>query len=360
MRFWKWRDKQRTLGSGLGLALFFFLISFYQVSAQPLQNQIPSAEYNALVDLYNNTGGGGWANNTGWLDASAASWFGVGVAGGHVSHVYLNQNNLTGSLPSSLGNLTNMTAIDFRGNQITGAIPAAFGGLLQMQYLFLSSNQFSGSIPTNLANLTGLFDLDLGANQLTGQIPSGVGNLVKLALLDLHGNKLSGGIPSTLGNVPQLFELFLDQNRLSGAIPTSLATLAHLTSVNLSGNLLTGAVPDFTMFSGQSIDVSTNYLDISAGSQSLSNINAMISNGVTIYYLPQYIVPVVGPVMVSAGVAQVGLAGSPGQNYTIQSSSNLTTWTDWTNVTLPTNSGTYLDPSATNQAPHFYRAKVGQ
>lgn len=40
-----------------------------------LRDDLPTSEYNALVAIYESTGGDGWENNTGWLDPSADSWF---------------------------------------------------------------------------------------------------------------------------------------------------------------------------------------------------------------------------------------------------------------------------------------------
>ena len=60
---------------------------------------VPQAEADCLIALYNLTAGAGWTNNTNWLvDTTVGNWFGVTVAGGHVTWVQLNANNLVGSL----------------------------------------------------------------------------------------------------------------------------------------------------------------------------------------------------------------------------------------------------------------------
>ena len=85
-----------------------------------MQYQIPSAEYNALVDLYNATSGSSWSNQTGWLNPQATSWYGVGVSGvqydtngnvvaaGNVTTLNLTANQLSGNLPTSLGALSQL------------------------------------------------------------------------------------------------------------------------------------------------------------------------------------------------------------------------------------------------------------
>ena len=55
----------------------------------------------------------------------------------------LRNNELTGSIPSEIGNLTNLTYLDLRYNQLTGSIPSEIGNLTNLTYLKLSSNQLS-------------------------------------------------------------------------------------------------------------------------------------------------------------------------------------------------------------------------
>jgi somatic embryogenesis receptor kinase 1 len=47
----------------------------------------------------------------------------------------------------------------------------------------LYSNNISGIIPSELGNLTNLVSLDLYLNNFTGQIPDSLGNLSKLRFL---------------------------------------------------------------------------------------------------------------------------------------------------------------------------------
>ena len=70
-----------------------------------MQAQIPAAEYNALIDFYSATGGLGWARYSGWLNPQAVSWYGVTVAGGHVTSLVLVADYLSGTIPDSLTNL---------------------------------------------------------------------------------------------------------------------------------------------------------------------------------------------------------------------------------------------------------------
>jgi len=66
--------------------------------------------------------------------------------------------------------------------------------------LNLSCNQLTGSIPPEIGNLTNLKYLYLDDNELTGSIPSEIGNLTNLTGFYLQDNQLSGIIPDEICN----------------------------------------------------------------------------------------------------------------------------------------------------------------
>ena len=51
--------------------------------------------------------------------------------------LYLLDIQLTGSIPSEIGNLTNLTYLNLGGNQLTGEIPPEIGNLTNLEYLWL-------------------------------------------------------------------------------------------------------------------------------------------------------------------------------------------------------------------------------
>ncbi|MEE3195875.1 MAG: leucine-rich repeat domain-containing protein, partial [Candidatus Neomarinimicrobiota bacterium] len=67
-----------------------------------------------------------------------------------------------------------------------------------LTYLNLGNNQLTGSIPSEIGNLTNLTSLSLMINQLTGSIPPEIGNLTNLTGLGLHDNQLTGDIPNII------------------------------------------------------------------------------------------------------------------------------------------------------------------
>ena len=219
--------------------------------------QDPAGDRGALVALYNATDGANWANNENWLsDEPLSTWYGVTVSDGRVTGLDLEGNQLTGSIPPALGNLSNLRWLYLDSNELTGQIPDALGNLAKLERLDLGSNGLTGPVPLSLGRLSNLTGLWLGGNELTGQIPDVLGNLSNLRWLHLDSNELTGQIPDALGNLAKLEWLDLGSNGrwvpetrtheggLTGTIPDVLGNLSNLTGLWLGGNELTGQIPD--------------------------------------------------------------------------------------------------------------------
>ena len=201
----------------------------------------------ALEALYDATDGANWRSNDNWkTDEPLGQWFGVTTdSAGRVTDLRLDTNELSGTIPDQLGNLTSLETLILVTNELSGTIPDQLGNLTSLKRLSLGDNQLSGTIPDQLGNLTSLETiLNLGGNELSGAIPDQLGNLTSLEKLILQENQLSGAIPDQLGNLASLTLLHLQDNKLSGAIPDQLGNLTNLTILFLDNNELSGAIPD--------------------------------------------------------------------------------------------------------------------
>ena len=207
--------------------------------------ELNNLDRNVLKALYNATNGPGWRNNTNWLsDAPLENWSGVKTdEGGRVVRLELNGNNLGGTLPPELGQLTNLTHLSLVNNQLTGNILPELGHLRSLTELDLSKNLLSGSIPAEFGQMTNLVRLHVYSNRLSGSIPSEIGQLKSLSSIALFGNQLTGSIPPEIGQLSQLAELNLYINQLSGSIPSELGQLANLNTLALFRNQLMGSIP---------------------------------------------------------------------------------------------------------------------
>jgi len=207
--------------------------------SRPVVLSPPTSDREVLVRLYHATDGPNWDNNTNWLsDAPLSDWNGVytdsdwkGVSTdvrGRVHSLFLGGNNLRGSIPPELGNLTYLQDLSLDSNSLTGHIPPELGNLAHLQSLTLYYNNLTGHIPPELGDLAHLQDLRLFGNNLTGPIPAELGNLTRLTVLALGSNNLSGPIPPELGNLAHLRRLGLRNNDLTGPIPPGLFDLPNL------------------------------------------------------------------------------------------------------------------------------------
>ncbi|RWR78025.1 hypothetical protein CKAN_00653100 [Cinnamomum micranthum f. kanehirae] len=71
----------------------------------------------------------------------------------------ISSNQLSGSIPYSIGNCKSLRELYMANNFLSGLIP-----------FFLSAKQFSGTIPANLDKLMALQFLNLSFNNLIGEV----------------------------------------------------------------------------------------------------------------------------------------------------------------------------------------------
>ncbi|CAB9523150.1 LRR receptor-like serine threonine-protein kinase [Seminavis robusta] len=160
--------------------------------------------------------------------------------------IVLGKNEISGSLPSTLGLLTDLVWLDISPNAgLNGTIPTQLGLLTNVLELYLGTSQLSGTVPTELGLLTNLeYDLDLSENPLTGSLPSELGALSKVKILDFRRcGTLTGTIPTEFGGLEKVQELTIHRNSLTGKLPTELGLLTDMTWLLIPGNTLTGTIP---------------------------------------------------------------------------------------------------------------------
>ena len=199
-----------------------------------------------MVALYNSTNGPEWNNNSNWLTGPVSSWYGITVSEMRVTEINLEDNNLIGTIPPEIRNLSNLHQLSFRANQLSGEIPVEIGYLTNLSCLDFFLNNLSGTIPHEIGNLTNIDNLFLMGNNLSGSIPDEIGNLINLeGYFGLSGNKLSGTIPASFGNFIKLQRLWISDNNLEGKVPDSFINLEELEELDLFNNQLTD-LPDLS------------------------------------------------------------------------------------------------------------------
>ncbi|KAM7470763.1 hypothetical protein LguiA_008946 [Lonicera macranthoides] len=167
-------------------------------------------------------------------------WFGQRLTALQV--LDLRSCSIFGSIPYSIGNMTNLNALYLSDNSLTGIIPSTLGQLVRLLVLDLSQNSLTGSIPSSFGSLQNLTLLNMSSNFLAGTIPQAIGNMSRLQVLNLSSNSLSSSIPAQLGDLSGLVDLDLSSNSLSGSMPPDLSGLRNLQKMVIGNNLLAGSL----------------------------------------------------------------------------------------------------------------------
>ena len=114
-----------------------------------------------------------------------------------------------------------------------------------LQLLDLANNKLTGTIPETIGNLTNMTDLLLFDNKLSGTLPSTMEKLVKLIEIDLNNNDFSGSLPDWIGTNTSIQYLSMANCRFTGTIPTTFVRDwdMHGAYVNIEYNFLVGPIP---------------------------------------------------------------------------------------------------------------------
>ena len=240
MEAWSGRGRVFLVLSGLVAAPLCVLAAHASVQGSAV------ADREALVALYQATGGAAWSNRTNWLSAAPLpEWYGVVTNGnGRVTSLALSQNGLSGRIPPELGQLSQLQGLYLGGNELGGPIPPELGQLANLRELLLERNDLSGAIPRELGSLARLQGLYLGRNRLSGTLPLELGGLTSLKWLSLRGNRLSGTIPLRLR---QLRLSTLDLVATSVCVPGDLEYREWLAAIEFYPSGLTCGRPPAAM-----------------------------------------------------------------------------------------------------------------
>ena len=221
--------------------------------------------------------------------------------------LFLNDNDITGTLPNSIEHLDSIEVLWLGGNNLGGSILSEIGRLVSLRDLSLDSNfredatgrrGFIATIPSEIGQLTSLEILSLADNAMSGLVPMHLGGLVSLRRLQLSGNFFESQLPPTLGRLEMLEELdisfnwyvlfavwrfcfiivilrkklFLGIPRLSSTIPPEWGNMISLNRLSLASNYndddgyFTGGIigtlpPELANLKNlKEMDLSNNYL----------------------------------------------------------------------------------------------------
>lgn len=185
-----------------------------------LSNEVTLIQRYSLAVLYFSSGGGdSWTDTLNFTSGlNECEWYSVkagirhGVAecseDGVLTELRLNENNLKGTIPEEFGQFVMLKSADFSNNsRLSGSIPTTIGLLTNLESFAVTESGMSGTIPIEIGELTLLKTLSLGGNMLAGLLPDTVGLLSLLEHLLLNNNALGGTIPTTVSRLKNLIEV---------------------------------------------------------------------------------------------------------------------------------------------------------
>ena len=262
----------------------------------------PQQERTVLMEIFNQTAGHNWYNNTHWGNDSVShcTWYGITCdrTRRFIISIFLTNNNLVGTLPPSLwrlrnllglcikrnkglsghlsnilsSNMTTLLRVELAFNNLSGEIPGriltGMKSLVKLQLCCQEGNGLEGEIPKEIGNLTELQVLSLGGNRrLHGLIPKSIAKLKKLYFFGLETAEyfsgfenllnlsslcymhlslagLNGTLPDEFGlYFPEMIECLLPGNNITGKIPSTLGNMTKLRHLNLARNRFSGKIP---------------------------------------------------------------------------------------------------------------------
>ncbi|GKV45923.1 hypothetical protein SLEP1_g52949 [Rubroshorea leprosula] len=198
----------------------------------------------------------------------------------------LGKNKIKGPLPDMIKKFHSLRLLGLYDTQLSGTMPKSIGLLSNLESLYISSNSWNGTISeSHFSTLSKLRKLGMSSNSLSinfsndwippfqldsivlqscklgPKFPSWLKSQRKFSYLDISGGGISDSIPPWFWNLsPRANQVNLSSNHLYGALP-NLSTTKFADSfglgIDLSKNKLEGLLPVFPV-NVTSINLSKN------------------------------------------------------------------------------------------------------
>ncbi|KAK2647382.1 hypothetical protein Ddye_014871 [Dipteronia dyeriana] len=211
---------------------------------------------------------------------------------GKLSKLYwldLADNQLTGSIPVStsttpgLDLLKNAKHFHFNKNQLSGSISAQlFSSDMELIHVLFDGNQLTGTIPDTLGSVQTLEVLNLAHNNFTGPIPD-LSLMNSLNYVDLSNNSFDPSeAPIWFSTLPSLITLVMEFGSLEGRFPEKLFSCSQIQQVKLRNNTFNGTLSIGDSFSSQLqlVDLENNQITSATLSSSYTNTLILVGNPV--------------------------------------------------------------------------------
>ncbi|KAB2605506.1 leucine-rich repeat receptor-like serine/threonine-protein kinase [Pyrus ussuriensis x Pyrus communis] len=161
----------------------------------------------------------------------------------HITRIILKSQDLQGTLPLELVNLTYLQEIDLTRNYLSGTIPPVWSSLPLLLNISLVGNHLTGSIPKELGDITTLKSLDISFNNFSGTLPLELGSLANIERMLLSSNNFNGELPKTFAKLTKIKDFRISDSQFSGQIPDFIGNWKNLEKLLIQASGLTGPIP---------------------------------------------------------------------------------------------------------------------
>ncbi|KAL5567836.1 hypothetical protein UlMin_024411 [Ulmus minor] len=164
-----------------------------------------------------------------------------------LKNIVLDNNQLYGSVPESIGQLSTLELLSLSSNSFRGVLTEAhFANLSRLNYLDLSYNHLSLNFSSNwIPPFDQLVNLVLSSCNVGPTFPKWIQTLRNLTDLEIAEANISDSIPDGLWNLSSSLRYFnLSYNHFHGMLP-NLSSHTHFVFIDLSYNKLSGPLPQF-------------------------------------------------------------------------------------------------------------------
>jgi hypothetical protein len=137
---------------------------------------------------------------------------------------------LKGPLPN-FAKWPNLFAIEANACAFTGTTPEFLPP--HMDRFDVSSNSLSGTLPTSIGQWTNVKIFNVFANNFTGPLPDVVGQWSNIEEFNAAHNSFTGTVPGSIANWTRLREGYFYQNNFVGSLPQGICSVQNLTSLRV-------------------------------------------------------------------------------------------------------------------------------
>ncbi|KAI5078508.1 hypothetical protein GOP47_0006179, partial [Adiantum capillus-veneris] len=146
--------------------------------------------------------------------------------------IFINDNRFSSSIPPTLG-LSPVSVLVLANTPVSGCVPAGIGGMSEnLNEIILLNNNLTGCLNPSIGQLANLTVLDLSFNGLLGKLPETLAQLTQLEQLNVAHNAFSGNVPPEICALPNLenftysYNFFESEAQNCLALPSRGATFS--------------------------------------------------------------------------------------------------------------------------------------